>query len=128
MGTLQIARTTQLQVSLGNAETIVGLAHDVDALAGVGTEFQAGDENAVRLVSTTTYTTTKLMQLGESEALSFEDDHHGGIGHVDTHLNDGSGNENLSFATDELLHLGFLVGRLHLAVNLAESELRENLS
>ena len=31
----EIAGTTQFQVGLGNTETIVGLAHDVDTLAGV---------------------------------------------------------------------------------------------
>ena len=59
--------------------------------------------------------------------LCFEDDHYGGVGDVDTNLDDGGGNEDLCLATDELLHFGFFLGRLHLAVNLAEAELREHL-
>ncbi len=31
---LQIAGTTELQVGLGDAETVVGIAHDVYSLAG----------------------------------------------------------------------------------------------
>ncbi len=31
----QVAGTTELQVGLGDAETVVGIAHDVNALAGL---------------------------------------------------------------------------------------------
>ena len=36
---LQIARSTQFQVGFGNAETIVGLSHDVYALARLFSQF-----------------------------------------------------------------------------------------
>ena len=44
LGTLQISRTTQFQVCLGDAETIIGVAHDIDTLTGVFREFIMGDE------------------------------------------------------------------------------------
>ena len=59
------------------------------------------------------------MELGESEALGFENDHHGSVRHVDANFDDCGGYEDLCFATDKALHLGFLFGRFHLAVNLA---------
>ena len=67
------------------------------------------------------------MELGEAETLGIEDDHHRGIGHIDTHLDDGGGYEDLCLAADEPLHLLLLVLGLHLAVNLAETELWEGL-
>ena len=127
LGALQIARPAQLQIGLGNAEPVVGITHDVDALTGVLAKLIWGDEDTETLVGTTTHTSAELVQLGKAETLGFEDDHYGGVGHVDTYLNDGGGNEYLCLATDKLLHLGFLVGRLHLAMNLAEAELREYL-
>ena len=61
LGALKIARTAQLQIGLGNTEAVVGVAHDVDALAGVLTEFVGGDEYAVALVGTTTNTPSELV-------------------------------------------------------------------
>ena len=67
------------------------------------------------------------MQLAQSEPLSLQDDHHGSVGYVDTYLYHGGSHQNLRLATHELLHLCLLVGRLHLAVYFAESELWEHL-
>ena len=68
------------------------------------------------------------MQLGESETLGVEDDHDGGVRHIDAHLNNGSGHENLRLSLYEFLHLLFLLAGFHAAVDLAEAELREGLS
>ena len=59
------------------------------------------------------------MELRQTETLSLHDDHHAGIGHVDAHLNHRRRNKHLRFATNKSLHLGLLLGRLHLAVHLA---------
>ena len=67
------------------------------------------------------------MELGKSETLGIENDHDGGVGHVDTHLDDGGGHKNLCLATDKLTHLLLLVGRFHLAVNLAQAKFWEHL-
>ena len=117
----------QLQVGLGNTETVVRLAHDVDAFAGVFRQFVVSDEDAIALVGAASHSASELMQLGESEALGFEDNHHGGIRYVVTHFYDGGGNEYLCVAIDEFLHLCLLVGGLHLAVHFREAEFREHL-
>lgn len=46
------AGTSELEVSLSDAETVICLAHDIDALAGVLTQLVVGDEDAVALVGT----------------------------------------------------------------------------
>ena len=127
LGSFQVARSAQLQIGLGNAETVVGFAHDIDTLAGIGRQLETGDEDAVRLVGTTTNTSSELVELGEPETLGVEDDHHGGVRHVDPHLNHSGSNENLRLATDKLLHLGLLISRFHLAVYLAQAKFWENL-
>ena len=68
------------------------------------------------------------MELRESEALRVEYHHHGGVGHVHAHLDDGGCDENLRLARYELLHLGVFLLRLHLAVYLAYLELGEDVA
>ena len=68
------------------------------------------------------------MQLRKSEALCNEDDHHRGVGHIDTYLDDGGGHENLCLAAYELLHLLLFVLGLHFAVHLTQAEFRESLT
>ena len=109
----------KLTTTLSDAESVVGLAHDVDALARLGGELVGGDEYAVALVGTASYASAQLMELRESEALRVEYHHHGGVGHVHAHLDDGGCDENLRLARYELLHLGVFLLRLHLAVHLA---------
>ena len=119
MCAFQIARTAQFQVGLGYAETIVGIAHDVDTFAGVFAQFEGGDEDAERLIGATTHTTAELVQLGQAEALGLEDDHHRCVRNIHTHLDDRGGHKYLSFTTYELLHLFLFVLRFHTSVYLA---------
>ena len=65
--------------------------------------------------------------MSQTKTLSFEDDHHRGIGYVDAYLDDGGGDENLCLTTDETLHLFFLVLGLHATMHLAKTELGEGL-
>ena len=67
------------------------------------------------------------MELGESETLCIEDNHHGGIGYIDAHFDDGSGYKDLCLATDEALHLFLLVFGLHTTVYLTKTELGKGL-
>src|SRR5258708_25276317 len=47
---------------------------------------------------------TKLVELGEAEALGVLDDHDGGVGDVDADFHDGCGDEDLGFVFAEALH------------------------
>ena len=124
----QVAGSAQLQVGFGNAEAVVRLAHDVDALARVLRQLIGGDEDAERLVGAAPHTAPQLVQLRESEALGVEDDHDRGVGHVHAHLDDRRGHEHLRLAADEALHLLLLVLGLHLPVHLAQAKLGKGLA
>ena len=56
---LQIARSTQFQVGFGNAKTIVGLTHDVYALARLFSQFGCGHKDAVALFGTSAHTSDR---------------------------------------------------------------------
>ena len=79
------------------------------------------------MVAASSYTASQLVQLGETEALCIQDNHHRSIGHIYTNFYYGGGNENLCFALHKLLHLCLLLGRFHLAMNLTQFEFRECL-
>jgi len=55
----------------------------------------------------------QLMQLGQAEAVGVQDDHHGGLGHVHPHLDDGGGHQDGSSAGGESHHGGGLVLAAH---------------
>ena len=67
------------------------------------------------------------MQLGETEALCVQDNHHRSIRHIYTNFYYGGGNENLRLTLHKLLHLYLLFGRFHLSVYLTQFEFRECL-
>lgn len=78
------------------------------------------------MVGPATDATAELVQLGEAEALGVEDDHHGGVGDVDADFDDGRGDEDLGFAGDETLHLGFFLFGFHFSMYFAHSHARED--
>ena len=67
------------------------------------------------------------MELRQTEALGFHNDHHTGIGDVDADLNHRRCHQHLCLTTHKGLHLGFLLGGLHLAVHLAHLVSGEHL-
>jgi hypothetical protein len=54
-----------------------------------------------------------LVELGESEALGVLHKKEGGVGDVDTDLDDRGGDENLGFSRTEGFHDGFLLDAGH---------------
>ena len=109
LGTFEVTWSTQFEVLFGNLEAIGGIDHHLDALTGGLANLELGDQDAVALVGTTSHPTTQLVQLAESEAFGILDDHHRGIGHVHTHLDDGGGNEDMGFVISKALHRLILV-------------------
>ena len=73
---LQVAGTTEFQVGLGDTETVVRIAHDINTFAGFFRELIVGYQNAVALVAASSYTASQLVQLGQTEALCIQDNHH----------------------------------------------------
>lgn len=56
------------------------------------------------------------------------DDHEGGVGNVDTDLDNGSGDEDVEITAGELAHGDFFLGRGEAAVKKAEAEAGEGAS
>src|SRR6476620_6787376 len=112
-----LAPTAQLQVLFGNAETVVGLAHDLKPRFGHSAERALIKEHAGGLASATTDAATQLMELSEAKALGILDDHHARLRHIDPDFDDRRRNENRDLALAESCHHGILVRPAHAAVN-----------
>ena len=94
----QVAGATKFQVGLSNKEAVVGVAHDVDALAGFFRKTALAHQDAIRLVGTSPHPAPQLVQLRQSKTFGIENDHDRGIGHIHPHLDNGSGHQNLCFS------------------------------
>ena len=65
------------------------------------------------------------MQLREAKALGVLDDHDGGVGDVDTDLNDGGRDEHIDFAALKAAHDDFLFVGVETAVEQAHAQAGE---
>ncbi len=114
---LDVARPAQLQVEVGDLEAVVGAHHRVEAFASFGAQLVFGHEDAVRLAAAPAHAAAQLVELRQPEAFRVLDDHHGGVGDVDAHFDDGGGEQDLRLVLGKPLHLEILVFRLHLAMH-----------
>ena len=96
-----LAAAAQPQVLLGDAEAVLGLAHDAEAVAGDGAERRLVEEEADRRPVAPPDAAAELVELGEAEALGVLDDHDGRVGHVDADLDHGGGDEDADLAGEE---------------------------
>ena len=70
-----LAAAAQPQVLLGDAEAVLGLAHDAEAVAGDGAERRLVEEEADRRPVAPADAAAELVELGEAEALGVLDHH-----------------------------------------------------
>ena len=70
----KVAGPAQFQVSLGNAEAVVGVAHDVDACGRFLGQLVVCHEDAERLVGAASHASAQLVQLARDEAQRIVDD------------------------------------------------------
>ena len=121
----QVAGAAQLQVNVGNFETIVGSHHCFQAGTGIFAQLKARHQNAVTLVGPAPHAPAQLVQLREAEPLGALNHHHRGIGYVHAHFDYSGGHHNLGFSFDKALHLEVLFLGFHAPVHDADLELRE---
>ena len=69
----------------------------------------------------------QLVELGEAEALGVFNQHERGVRHVDTDLDDGSGDEHVDLVRGEGAHDGVLFLGFHLAVDGSDAKVGEDL-
>ena len=78
-------------------EAVGGFHQRADALAGGVVQF-FGHQNTVTLRGPAPYTSAKLVQLREAEALGLLDDHQAGVGHVHADLDHRGRDQDLDLA------------------------------
>src|SRR5690606_9944270 len=120
---LQVTRPAHPQVSFRDLKTISCGNHRIDALRSVCREPVRGHQHAVRLVCTTAHPTAQLMQLRESESLRTLNNHHTGIGYVNTHFNHGCCDHYMRLPPAKHIHRDLLVLRGHPPVNNTDAVL-----
>ncbi len=98
----QVAHTTKTKIGLGNLESILSRLEYAQPLDGVGTE--VAKQYAVRCLRASTYPAAELMQLREPEAFRVLNEHHRRVSHIDPHLDDSGGNENIDRPVTERAH------------------------
>ena len=87
----------------------------------------ARDENTPGFALSASDTSAQLMQLGKTEALGILHDHQAGIRHVDAHLDDGRGNQDVDLPRRKALHHVLLFPTLHSSVERFHAQSRESL-
>src|SRR6266446_1608403 len=100
----EFARSTKLQVSLGDFESVGSAHHGLEPHASFVRHARGRDQNTMRLIRAAANTPAKLMELREPEALRVFDDHYGGVRHVDADFHDRCRDENLRLILAKALH------------------------
>lgn len=117
------ARTAEFQVFFRQEKSIRARDERLEAI--IRSVF-AGEEETIGRACATADATAKLMELGESETIGILNDHYGRIGNVDTHLDDGRGDEYFAFPVFEVSHHLLLVGGFHFSIEESDAEFGED--
>src|SRR5205085_4421280 len=112
-----LARAAQPQILLGDAEAVVGLAHQREPSTTHLDEVGTADQEANALPRPSPDASPQLVQLGQPEALGPLDDHQGRIRNVDPNLDHGCGNQHRELSAGEASHHRILFRALHSAVD-----------
>ena len=118
----------QTQVHLGERKAVRGLFERLEtvlcrrcAAVALGVRHnQAGARHAAAA-----HAAAQLVQGSQTKALAILDNHDGGIGHVDAHLDHRSRDEHVNLATLEGIDDPILLPRRHAAVKALDSETRQ---
>ena len=94
------------------------LTDGVEALAGVATGdgIAREEKEGVGLPVGTSHAASELIEVGEAEAIGAVDENGVGVGDVDAAFDDGSGEQDVGFSFDELVHHDFKFVFFHLAM------------
>ena len=103
-GAEHVAFAAQPQVLLGDAEAVLGLAHDGEPRLGGLAERRLVEQEAGRAAGAAPDAAAQLVQLRQAEALGVLDHHHGRLRHVDADLDHRGGDQEAGLARGEPLH------------------------
>ena len=105
-GTFKVSWSSHFQVLFRNLESVGGAGHYLHPFAAVAAELARGDENTVRLVAPRP-TARVAGATRQTKSFGTLNHHHGGVGHIHTHLYYGGCHQNLRIPAGETLHLLF---------------------
>ena len=100
------------EVEVGELEAVQRGGHRLQPFACLGSLRQPGGKQAQAGVLAAADATTQLVQLADAEPVGVHHEHHRGVGHVDTDLDDGRAHQNIDLPVAECGHHRVLfVGR-----------------
>src|SRR6185369_13207935 len=121
-----LTRSAQFEILLGNNKAVTCLRHDAQPFLGDNGFLIAGQKYAETLLGATSDTSAQLMKLRQSESLGMFDHHHRRIRNVNADLDHCRRDEDLDVTGDKRAHHLLFFSSLHLAMQQAYRELREN--
>src|SRR2546425_12647030 len=90
----KLARASKLQIDFRNPEPVGGLDERAEASLGNLVARSGRERQAVGLPAPPSNSAAELVQLRQAETLRVLDHHHGGIGNVHPHFDDGRRNKD----------------------------------
>lgn len=120
-GAEQFAFAAQAQILFGDAEAVLGVAHDGQAGAGDFAQGVVVEEHAARGFFAAADAAAQLVELGEAETFGMFDDDDGGVGHVDADLDHRRADEEPRLTGLEGAHGLVLVAARHAAMHEADA-------
>ena len=119
--TQNVASTTDIQVAHGNLQTTANVGEVLDGLqtlAGLLIQvFERTHQHVTEsLLIVAPHPAPQLMQHIEGKILCIVDNHGVGIGHIQTRLHNGSGNQHIVIASQKLQHDFLQLSAIHLSM------------
>ena len=123
----QLAFSPQLEVDLGEAESVGGLDERFETPPSSLGELVSGarDEQAIRLLGPPPDAASELMELREAEPIGFLDDHDGRVRDVHSNLDHSRRDKDVELTALERIHDGAPLGRMESPVQAAHPKLPE---
>ena len=115
-GAQDVSLPALLQVEARQAEPVHGGRDRVQPFAGRAARLGLGDEQAQALGRAPADPAAELVQLRDAKALGVHDDHDGRVRHVDAHLDDRRGHQDVQVPLGKGAHDALLLLRRHPAV------------
>ena len=125
LGAFQVSGTPELHVFFGQFKTVFGGAEEVQALLAFLGDFVAFHQDAVGAFGSPAHASAQLMQLAQAESFGTLNDHHGGVGYVHAHLDDGGGDQDVGAARHKGVHVEGFFLRVLLAVDNGHFVIRQ---
>ena len=118
------ASTAQLQVFLGDLETILRAANDIEASSNLFGKLILYQQDTKAFTCTASYASAQLVYLGKAETFRIFQNHDVCIGHIDADLYYRRRHQDMNITFFKGGNNGLLVARLHTPVHQAHRQLR----